>query len=41
VARALAQEAEARYGATPVSLDEGTLELARAGREEFLVRLPA
>ena len=41
VVRALAEEAEARYGATPVSLDEGTLELARAGREGFLVRLPA
>jgi octanoyl-[GcvH]:protein N-octanoyltransferase len=41
VVRALAGEAEARYGATPVALDEGTLELARAGREEFLVRLPA
>ncbi len=41
VVRALTQEAEARYGATPASLDEGTLELARAGREEFLVRLPA
>jgi lipoate-protein ligase A len=41
VVRALTQEAEARYGATPASLDEGTLELARAGCEEFLVRLPA
>jgi len=40
VVRALAEEAQARYGASPVSLDEGMLELARAGREEFLVRLP-
>lgn len=41
VVLALAREAEARYGANPVPLDEGMLELARAGREEFLVRLPA
>lgn len=41
VVRALAGEAEARYGAGPVPLDEETLEAARAGREELLVRLPA
>ncbi len=41
VVRALAEEARARYGAAPVPLDGRTLDLARAGREEFLVRLPA
>ena len=41
VVRALAEEAEARYGASQVPLDEGTLRLARDGREEHLVRLPA
>lgn len=41
VVRALAREAGARYRANPVPLDERTLELARAGREESLVRLPA
>jgi dihydroxyacetone kinase-like predicted kinase len=41
VVQALAEEAKARYEAVPVPLDGGMLELARAGREEFLVRLPA
>ena len=41
VVQTLAEEAKARYEAVPVPLDEGTLALARAGREEFLVRLPA
>ena len=41
VVLALAEEARARYGAAPVPLDERILELARAGREEHLVRLPA
>lgn len=41
VVRALAGEIEARYGAKGVPLDARTLELARSGRAEFLVRLPA
>ena len=41
VVKALAEEARARYGAAPVPLDARTLELARSGREEHLVRLPA
>ena len=38
VVGALAEEAKLRYGATPVPVDEGTKELARLGRTEYLVR---
>lgn len=37
VVAALAEEAKRRYGATPISLDERTGELARAGRAEYLI----
>lgn len=41
VVRALAEEAKSRYGVKGVPLDGRTLELARSGRNESLVRLPA
>jgi hypothetical protein len=34
----LAEEAEHRYGATPVSLDDQTLKLSRNRHTEYLVR---
>ncbi|WP_166395017.1 lipoyl protein ligase domain-containing protein [Rubrobacter marinus] len=41
VVRAFAEEAGARYGATPVPVDGRLMDLALAGRLDHLVRLPA
>ena len=41
VVRALAEEAGARYDTNPIPLDPRTLETAKAGRDEFLMRPPA
>jgi hypothetical protein len=40
VIAALALEAKLRYGATPVSLDQRTLQRARKNRAEYLIPPP-